>query len=600
MIKRAQQIGLLLLLGGLLSAQELSHISGAYTDVGYGVRPMGMGGAFTAVSDDPNAAYYNPAGLMKVPYPGISLMYTRQMTIVPYYYTTFQSSITENQAVGAAILYNGDALYNEFEFIASYAFNLGKYFAEPFNKFYLGMGAQYRHVGFGKNEDGGIGQMSGVAYGYGANIGMLWEITSDYSFAIVWRDFLDQLQWETRSLDDKYFNNYNEDIPAALTFGFAANSLKSTLIGLDIKKALRKDTHDRIALGFETKFFRFLIPRFGMSQNIFTSREKRNRHFNLGVGIEPEFAESSVGVAINFAYQFTDIVPTLRFGLDVDWGIKREKPLPPVAAIVVRPDTIQPGEKTLLKWMTRNATFVTIEPDIGEVDVLGEFDVQPERSMVYTIRAVGPGGTSVYTANVVVEEAPQPVLEVKVVPDTVWSGDPAHLIWNSFYATRVTLKEKGEVDISGDLEIRPDSSRTYIFNASGKGGEITKAVHIYVKPKPEEVKRKFVLKGINFETGSARITAESYATLNEVVASLQAYPEVKVEIQGYTDATGSQALNMRLSQERAEAVLFYLIGKGIDASRLRASGYGPANPIASNATREGRALNRRIEIVRID
>jgi outer membrane protein OmpA-like peptidoglycan-associated protein len=599
-MKLLQYIRLLFLLAGFLSAQELSNISGAYTDVGYGVRPMGMGGAFTAVSDDPNAAYYNPAGLMKVPYPGISLMYTRQMTIVPYYYTTFQSRVAENQAIGAAILYNGDALYNEFEFIASYAYNLGSLFSEPFEKLYLGIGAQYRHVGFGKNEDGGIGQMSGVAYGYGANLGMLWEITPDYSFGLVWRDFLDKLQWETRALDFKYFNNYNEDIPAGLTFGFAANSFKNTTIGLDLKKALRKDTHDRFAIGFETKFLRFLVPRFGMSQNIFTTREQRNRHFNLGIGIEPEFAESSIGVAVNFAYQFTDIVPTMRFGLDLDWGIEREKPLPPAAAIVARPDTIQPGEKTLLKWITKNATVVTIEPDIGEVDVQGEFDVMPQQSMVYTIRATGPGGTSVYTANVVVEAVPKPVLEIKVVPDTVWSGDPAHLIWNSFYTTAVTLKGKGDVGLTGDLEIRPDSSQTFVFQALGKGGETTEAIHIYVKPKPQEVKRKFVLKGINFETGSARITAESYAILNEVVESLQAYPEVRVEIQGYTDATGSRSLNMRLSQERAEAVLFYLIGKGIDSGRLRASGYGPANPIASNATREGRALNRRIELVRID
>ena len=87
-------ISLLFLTAGILQMQEVSNISGAYTDVGYGVRPMGMGGAFTAVSDDPNAAYYNPAGLLKAPYAGISLMYTRQMTVVPYYYTTFQSGLT--------------------------------------------------------------------------------------------------------------------------------------------------------------------------------------------------------------------------------------------------------------------------------------------------------------------------------------------------------------------------------------------------------------------------------------------------------------------------------------------------------------------------
>ena len=115
-----------------------------------------------------------------------------------------------------------------------------------------------------------------------------------------------------------------------------------------------------------------------------------------------------------------------------------------------------------------------------------------------------------------------------------------------------------------------------------------------------EVKRKFILKGINFESGSATISNESYKILDEVVESLYAYPEVKIEIRGYTDNTGSRATNMRLSQQRAESVLFYLIGKGISTYRLRARGFGPDDPIAPNNTREGRALNRRIEMVRID
>ncbi len=69
---------------------QLSNIPGAFVDVGYGVRPMGMGGAFTAISDDPNSAYWNPAGLLKVANPGVSLMYTKQMNLIPYYYSSFQ------------------------------------------------------------------------------------------------------------------------------------------------------------------------------------------------------------------------------------------------------------------------------------------------------------------------------------------------------------------------------------------------------------------------------------------------------------------------------------------------------------------------------
>ncbi|NNG26639.1 MAG: hypothetical protein HKM87_03885, partial [Ignavibacteriaceae bacterium] len=93
------------------SDDNLSNISGAFTDVGYGVRPMGMGGAFTAVADDPNAAYWNPAGMIKAPYPGISLMYTRQMSIVPYYFTSFQMGFDDVHAIGASLMYNGDDLY---------------------------------------------------------------------------------------------------------------------------------------------------------------------------------------------------------------------------------------------------------------------------------------------------------------------------------------------------------------------------------------------------------------------------------------------------------------------------------------------------------
>jgi len=74
---------------------------------------------------------------------------------------------------------------------------------------------------------------------------------------------------------------------------------------------------------------------------------------------------------------------------------------------------------------------------------------------------------------------------------------------------------------------------------------------------------------------------------------------VEVEIRGYTDNIGSWKYNLRLSQKRAEAVRQYLINRGIDPKRLRAVGYGEANPIATNATAKGRAENRRIEFVRI-
>jgi len=109
-----------------------------------------------------------------------------------------------------------------------------------------------------------------------------------------------------------------------------------------------------------------------------------------------------------------------------------------------------------------------------------------------------------------------------------------------------------------------------------------------------------VLRGVNFETGRSVLTPESHAILDEVATSLLAQPEVRVEIGGHTDNTGSRAINERLSLERAQAVKAYLAQKGVAPGRMEVRGYGPDRPIATNATAEGRARNRRVELRRID
>lgn len=108
--------------------------------------------------------------------------------------------------------------------------------------------------------------------------------------------------------------------------------------------------------------------------------------------------------------------------------------------------------------------------------------------------------------------------------------------------------------------------------------------------------RTLTLQGVNFETGKAVLTAESQAILDPVAASLVANPEVRVEVGGHTDNTGSAATNTRLSQQRAAAVRQYLIDRGVAADRLTARGYGPSQPVAPNTTADGRAQNRRVEL----
>lgn len=109
-----------------------------------------------------------------------------------------------------------------------------------------------------------------------------------------------------------------------------------------------------------------------------------------------------------------------------------------------------------------------------------------------------------------------------------------------------------------------------------------------------------VLKGVHFATGKSRLTAASFEILNDVAQSLKNYPDVRIEVAGHTDATGSLRTNQRLSQARAEAVMAYLARQGIDPTRMEARGYGPDQPIATNGTREGRAQNRRVELRRLN
>lgn len=105
-----------------------------------------------------------------------------------------------------------------------------------------------------------------------------------------------------------------------------------------------------------------------------------------------------------------------------------------------------------------------------------------------------------------------------------------------------------------------------------------------------------VLRGVNFETSRSRLTEDSYAILDLVATSLLEYPDVRIEIAGHTDATGTDAINNPLSLGRARAVMAYLARRGVPPERMEARGYGSGEPIATNTTREGRRQNRRVEL----
>ena len=113
---------------------------------------------------------------------------------------------------------------------------------------------------------------------------------------------------------------------------------------------------------------------------------------------------------------------------------------------------------------------------------------------------------------------------------------------------------------------------------------------------PAPARPTLILRGVNFQSGRSVLTTASYQVLEQVAASLIANPEIRIEIAGYTDSTGSAAMNLRLSNARALAVRAYLARRGVSPTRMEARGYGASGYIAPNATLEGRAMNRRVEL----
>lgn len=124
---------------------------------------------------------------------------------------------------------------------------------------------------------------------------------------------------------------------------------------------------------------------------------------------------------------------------------------------------------------------------------------------------------------------------------------------------------------------------------------------ITIVPDAEEIQADInqilLSKKIEFESSRSVLLPSSVPVLEDVLGVLQGAPDIVIEVEGHTDDSGDPATNRELSQERAEAVVNWLAEQGIAPDRMKAVGYGPDRPIALNDTPEGRAENRRVEIV---
>ena len=171
------------------------------------------------------------------------------------------------------------------------------------------------------------------------------------------------------------------------------------------------------------------------------------------------------------------------------------------------------------------------------------------------------------------------------------------------------LVSRVETDSDGNYLTTLPKGREYAFNVISKGSLFyssqfntkdnsnEKGQTLNIPLQPIQVGANMVLKNIFFNTAKYDLLPESIVELDRIVALMKENPTIKIQINGYTDSIGKDADNLLLSEARAKSVVSYLTSKGIKGVLLSFKGFGSANPVASNETDEGRAQNRRTEMV---
>ncbi len=288
---------------------DLSHIPGAFVDIGYGARPMGMGGAYVGLADDHNAPIWNPAGMLRVQGHGVNFMWAKQLGFIPYNYLSYSGELAPDHRIGGALIFSGDDLLTENTFLTSYATTL-KRINPRLAKVYVGINVKIRWASFGNNSGGDPDRVTGDAFGYGIDLGTMWIISEKAAAGLLLRDFLNDITWNSSTS-----GKYSEAVPGEMVMGLSLKPAPKAVIAADLRKALHQDVEDRLMIGVEYRVLELLTLRAGWGRNI--DAEYHNQDISLGIGLYRKI--SRLDFRFDFAYMLNDVKNTPRVGAGFDW-----------------------------------------------------------------------------------------------------------------------------------------------------------------------------------------------------------------------------------------------------------------------------------------
>ena len=232
-------------------------------------------------------------------------------------------------------------------------------------------------------------------------------------------------------------------------------------------------------------------------------------------------------------------------------------------------------------------------------------DAESDRAGADSTQATDAAGTaSEPDATVVPTPAPEPTsaptAEPTAVPEP--TADPlAGLPPLSSLPERGAVFRPPTLYLEGPVQTQAQADELYERAVAVVGPDNVVNNYVVRPDAPESTDGNVrVEQAVLFRIGSATISEEFIPTLELGVAVMNLNPQVQMVVEGHTDSVGDDIFNRRLSERRAQAVVDYLVGRGVERDRLEAVGFGESDPVASNDTAEGRQLNRRIEVNLLD
>lgn len=291
--------------------EDLSGFAGAFADVGLGLRPLGMGGAYTALATDEHSARWNPALLGEVEDPIAGFSWARQFNLISYSYLAVSYPVKESLGVGAYVITAGDDIYRET--------TIGAAAGVPGNILFLpeliriGATVKLYLADYGNDSEGGDDRVQGSAFGYGIDVAAALRLSDEFLFTVVGRDLVNDVTW-----DSSVKGSYSEGAPRAVAVAGAFQD-DQIAISFDFQPPLYSDVPTRLGIGAEIVLLGALKPRLGLSQNFGSGDPNRWVTVGLGVNLEPSFLGPIHHVMFGYTHLIHEIDATPRVGLTIGW-----------------------------------------------------------------------------------------------------------------------------------------------------------------------------------------------------------------------------------------------------------------------------------------